>query len=77
MTMKLVIGGATGTAGTETLRQALRSPAITSLITIGRKAVEPPEGLDTSKLHNVVLDDFMHYPDDVKKQLADVDACIW
>jgi uncharacterized protein YbjT (DUF2867 family) len=75
--MKLVIGGATGFTGAETLRQALRSKVVTSIVTIGRKPCKALEDADASKLHDIVLEDFLNYPEDVKKQLADADACIW
>lgn len=75
--MKLAIGGATGFVGAEVLRQALRSSAITSVVAIGRRSAPVPDGLDGSKLSNVVLEDLTHYPDDAKARLVDVDACIW
>ena len=75
--MKLAIGGATGYVGTEVLRQALLSKAVTSIVAIGRRSASVPEGLDGSKLTNVVLEDFNHYPDEAMKKLEGVDACDW
>ena len=75
--MKLVIGGASGFVGSELLRQALNSKAVTSIIAIGRRNVSAPEGMDGSKLSNIVLADLNHYSDEDKKNLSDVDGCIW
>lgn len=75
--MKLIIGGTTGKVGAETLRQALLSPIITSIIALGRKPSAPSDTSKPSKLQNVVLEDFMHYSSEAKRQLADADAFIW
>ena len=75
--MKLAIGGASGFVGSEILRRAFRSEDITAIVAIGRRNVSAPEGFDESKLSNVVLKDLTEYSDDAKKNLADVDACIW
>lgn len=79
--MKLIVTGATGLVGTEVIRQSLKNPKITSVIALGRRPVSVPknagEGVDTSKLKSLVLEDFTNYPQDVKAQLADADACIW
>lgn len=76
--MKLVIGGSTGFVGTELVRQALLNPKITSIIGLSRReTVLPPSTPGAEKLKSVVCDDFDHYPDSVKNELHDVDACIW
>ncbi|OAP56501.1 hypothetical protein AYL99_09680 [Fonsecaea erecta] len=79
--MKLVISGATGFVATELIRQSLSSPSITSVVALARRPITVPDNLgpeaDTSKLESVVLEDFAKYPDHVKKQLEDADACIW
>lgn len=79
--MKLIVSGATGFVATEVIRQSLSIPSITSVIALARRPVSAPEnlgaGADTSKLQSVVLEDFGQYSDDVKKQLAGADACIW
>ena len=80
-TMKLIVAGASGFIATEVIRQSLSIPKITSIIAIARKPVSTPSNLgknaDSSKLHSVVLNDYSSYPDDVMKQLAGADACIW
>ncbi|KAK0665315.1 hypothetical protein QBC41DRAFT_328100 [Cercophora samala] len=83
--MKLIIAGSTGFVATELIRQSLSNPLITSLIALGRKPSPPPNpstllpNADLSKLKSVVLDDFdcADYPDNVKSDLANADACIW
>ena len=79
--MKLVVAGATGFVATELIRQSLSIPKITSVIALARRPVSPPLNLgqaaDVSKLHSAVLDNYGSYPDDVIKQLAGADVCIW
>jgi nucleoside-diphosphate-sugar epimerase len=77
--MKLVVAGSTGFVGTEVIRQAISNPAITSIIALarGETAVPANAGADASKLKSVVCNDFSNYSDDVKKELAGADACIW
>ncbi|KAK8127037.1 uncharacterized protein PG998_002796 [Apiospora kogelbergensis] len=77
--MKLVIGGATGFVGTELLRQALENPAVTSIVGLSRRETKLPEGSSSTsgKLKSVVCEDLTGYPADLKKELGDVDACIW
>lgn len=79
--MKLVVTGASGNVATEVIRQSLNIPEITSVIAVARRAVAAPSNLestaDVSKFHSVVVNDYDSYPDDVMKELAGVDACIW
>jgi hypothetical protein len=80
--MKLVVAGPTGFIATEIIAQALSHPAITSVVALGRRAPPEPQhlgpGADASKLESVLLQDFdKEYPEDVKRELAGVDAVIW
>lgn len=79
--MKLIVAGASGFVASEVIRQSLSIPKITSVIALARHPVATPsnlgKGADASKLHSVVLDSYGSYPDDVIKQLAGADACIW
>ncbi|EEU40041.1 uncharacterized protein NECHADRAFT_102411 [Fusarium vanettenii 77-13-4] len=79
--MKLVVAGATGFLGTEVVRQALSHPKITSVIALARRQTPIPEvsgsQADVSKLKPVACDDFINYPESVKTELSDADACIW
>lgn len=77
--MKIIIAGASGFLATEVVRQSLRMKQIISVIALARKPITAPEdaGADASKLKSVVIQDYEHYPDDVKKEFAGADACIW
>ncbi|KAJ8063297.1 hypothetical protein OCU04_008527 [Sclerotinia nivalis] len=78
--MKLIVTGATGFVGTEVIRQALRNPAVTSVVALSRKPVVPPNdaGDDTSKLESIILDDWSSpYPESVKEKIKGADGCIW
>ena len=79
--MKLIIAGATGFVGTELVRQSLQNPKVTSVIALARRPVPAPSnlnpGADASKLHSVTVKDYDGYPNEVKKQFAGADACIW
>lgn len=73
--MKVIIFGGTGFVGQEVLRQASALPSITSVVSVGRRAATEPSS--SSKVKSVVLSDWLKYTDDVKKDLANADACIW
>ena len=76
--MKLIITGATGFVASEVLRQALLLPSITSVVAVARSPVPAPQGTpNSSKLKSVVVPDYGTWPEDVKKELAGADACIW
>ncbi len=70
--MKLIITGATGTAGLETLNQALLDKDITEVISLMRKSSE----ISHPKLKTIVHKDYLNYSglEDVFKN---ADACIW
>lgn len=73
--MKVIIFGATGFVGQEILRQASALPSVTSVVSVGRRAVA--ESSSSSKVKSVVMSDWLKYTDEVKKDLANADACIW
>lgn len=75
--MKLIVSGATGYLATEVLRQSLARPEITSVVALSRRPVSAPEGLDASKLKNVILKDFNSYSEEDKKELSGANGCIW
>lgn len=79
--MKLIVAGATGFVGMEVIRLSLERPDITSVIALSRTPIspsqQPKEGAAVSKLRNVIVKDYGDYPDNVKKEFAGADACIW
>ncbi|KAI1471667.1 NAD(P)-binding protein [Daldinia caldariorum] len=79
--MKLIISGASGFVAKEIIRQSLSRNEITSIVALARKPVSVPEKLspdaNPSKLKSIVIDDYEHYPEEVKKEFAGAAACIW
>ncbi|KAH9907826.1 NAD(P)-binding protein [Xylariomycetidae sp. FL2044] len=79
--MKLIITGGTGYIAKEVIRRSLSQAEITSVVAVARKPVPVPDGLETgadpSKLKSVTVQDYTEYSDEVKKEFAGADACIW
>ncbi|KAJ0120089.1 nucleoside-diphosphate-sugar epimerase [Diaporthe amygdali] len=76
--MKLAIGGSSGFVGAELVRQALSNPAITSVVGLSRRETSAPSSAaNAAKLKLIVCEDFENYSDGIKRELEDVDACIW
>ncbi|KAJ5592334.1 hypothetical protein N7537_009238 [Penicillium hordei] len=75
--MKLIIAGANGLLGTEIVRQSLQIPEITQVVALVHQTVHLDESIDSSKVKNVVIDDYGQYPDDVKAEFAGASACTW
>ncbi|GAA5902897.1 hypothetical protein JCM6882_009155 [Rhodosporidiobolus microsporus] len=77
--MQLIITGATGTAGSEVLRQALLDARVTAVTVLTRRPL-PPHVAPSSpspKLRVLLHDDFASYPASLLSQLKGYDACIW
>ena len=70
--MKIIITGATGTAGSEVLRQALADPGISEVLVLSRR----PLDVTGAKLKTALLNDFLDYSA-VAPQFAGYDACLW
>lgn len=77
--MKIIITGASGLVATEVLRQSLRQKEITAVIALARRPVAPHNvsDADATKLRSVVIEDYENYPDHVRREFRDADACIW
>jgi uncharacterized protein YbjT (DUF2867 family) len=76
--MKLIVTGGTGFVGGQVVRQALRSPKITSVVALSRKPIQLEAGTEgADKLNNVLVESYQSYPENVKKELAGADALIW
>ena len=74
--MKVILTGATGFIGGETLSQLIASPSITSILALSRRPL--PQSLVTSpKVITIIHEDFSTYPDSLLAQLAGAEACIW
>ncbi|KAJ6608624.1 hypothetical protein B0H10DRAFT_520929 [Mycena sp. CBHHK59/15] len=74
--MKVILTGATGFIGTEVLLQCLENPAVTSIVVLTRRPLPGIVPVDP-KVQVIVMKDFDVYPDEVVKQMAGADACIW
>lgn len=70
--MKIIVTGATGTAGAEVIRQALLCDAIEQVTALSRK---PPD-MQHPKLKVVIHADFNNYQG-LEEVLSGHDACIW
>jgi uncharacterized protein YbjT (DUF2867 family) len=70
--MKIILTGATGTAGSEVLRQALADKDVTEILVLSRR----PLDIADPKLHVAVLENFLDYSA-VAPQFAGYHACLW
>ncbi|KAJ5762539.1 uncharacterized protein N7511_005921 [Penicillium nucicola] len=70
--MKVILTGSTGFVGGEILSQCQQHPAITSIVALSRRDLPAHE-----KLQVAIVEDFLKYPDSVREQIKDADACIW
>ena len=70
--MKLLLTGATGTAGSKALEAALADKRVKKVTVLSRKAL----GLKHPKLKVLLMKDFLDYSK-VKKDLTGQDACLW
>lgn len=70
--MKIIITGATGTAGSEVLRQALADPGITDVLVLSRRPLGPVD----ARFKTALLADFLDYSA-IAQQFTGYDACLW
>jgi uncharacterized protein YbjT (DUF2867 family) len=70
--MKIILTGATGTAGSEVLRQALADKDVTEVLVLSRR----PLDIADPKLRVAMLENFLDYAT-VVPQFAGYDACLW
>jgi uncharacterized protein YbjT (DUF2867 family) len=73
--MKVILTGSTGFIGGGVLSQCLQNPAITSIIVLSRRAL--PDSAANPKVKVIVMEDFTSYPDEVLKEIAGADGCLW
>lgn len=73
--MKLVLSGSTGFVGSEVLQQCQQSPAISSLVVLTRRPLDPVH--TTSKTINIIVKNFTEYSNEVVEAVKDADGCIW
>lgn len=74
--MKIVIGGPSGSVGSQILRQCLTNPTFTSVVALVRR---PLDGVEHPKLNQVLMkdEDYITYPESVKNEVKGAKAAIW
>ncbi|VUC21568.1 unnamed protein product [Clonostachys rosea] len=74
--MKIIITGSTGLVGSAVIRVAIANTSITHAFVLSRKDL-PKEISDNPKITVITHTDFSTYSEDLLKQLAGCEACIW
>ena len=70
--MKIVVTGATGTVGSEVIRQAIRDKDIHEVIALTRRSID----IHHPKLQTIIHKDFLNYSG-LDPLFKNADACIW
>ncbi|KAK5996827.1 Leucinostatins biosynthesis cluster protein T [Cladobotryum mycophilum] len=74
--MKVIVTGATGTAGQAVIKQCLEDDQITKVIVLTRKAV--PIDIESHPKAQVVMhQDFSQYPEEMMRRFEGAEACLW
>lgn len=73
----IILTGATGTAGSDALRQAIKSPWIAQISVLSRRALPDADLQNHPKVNFIEHSDFLHYPPELLKRLEGHSACIW
>lgn len=75
--IKLLVTGASGTAGAEVLRQAVLHPGISQVTALVRRELPGHIKISDPKLKTIIHKDFSTCPPSLVEQLRDHDAVIW
>lgn len=70
--MKIIVTGATGTVGSEVVRQAVADPSIEQVTILARRSPK----VKHPKIREIIHKDFLHY-DGLEEMFRESDACIW
>jgi nucleoside-diphosphate-sugar epimerase len=71
--MKIILTGATGFVGNETLTQLIKDPSIERVTCLTRRELKT----QSEKIHTVILKDFTSYDSKLAAELANHNGCIW
>ena len=74
--MKVIVTGATGTAGQGIVRACLADERITKILILTRRPVAK-EVEEDAKVEVVLHEDFSTYPDTLMTRLQGAEACLW
>ena len=74
--MKVVVTGATGTAGVEIVKQCIADPRITQIVIITRTNVRG-DVESHPKVEVNLHTDFAHYSEALLQRLEGAEACLW
>lgn len=74
--MKVLIVGASGSIGSEALRQCLLHPRITTVVAFVRRNL-PAEFSSNPKLVCLLIEDFAKWPENVLVEHADAVGMVW
>lgn len=74
--MKVIVTGATGTAGREIVRNCLADARITKVVILTRRAVSG-DVESHPKAEVVMHQDYSRYSDDLLRRLEGAEVCIW
>jgi len=77
---KLIITGATGTAGFAAYLAALADPSVSYITLLLRREIPSWADLPSNaseKSKTVIVKDFAQYPEEVISQIANHDGCVW
>lgn len=73
--MKIVLTGATGFLGSEVLDQCCHSAEVDSVVVLTRRPLK--QDVSSTKVQNIVVQDFRSYTLEAIDAISDADACIW
>lgn len=74
--MKVIVTGATGTAGRGIVKACLADERITKVIILTRRNVAG-DVESNPKVEVVMHRDFSQYPDELMQRLEGAEACLW
>ncbi|KAL1965845.1 hypothetical protein VTN77DRAFT_5166 [Rasamsonia byssochlamydoides] len=75
--MKVIVTGATGFIGSHIVAACVASPDISSVIVLTRRSLDNATVKNSTKVTEIIHEDFSQYPSDLLERLKGAGACIW